>query len=307
MKTKLILAALATCLLTAGPALAVSQPGCGPGEFLAYALGNIGTEQGGLNVTGNFISLTGSIRVGTGNVIHGTVMAENLEVGTNATVDVCATNHKTGTGTCDSTIPFDPTGCSFPPTPVPTFPAACSPGTNFTATVDTTLPEGCYGIIRVNAGVNLTLVDGGTYFAKGEVKVLNGGTLGAAGALANLTTKSLISSEPKATWQNMKLTTLTTTANAISTGNQNIFDNVLLFAPSGGIHPHAGSLLSGTSELVGKFLTIQPITNTPPPGDVFCTCPLGFKLAGPAQLCIPEVEARSNEDFFQSLHKIAAK
>jgi hypothetical protein len=292
-----VLVSLALVALAA-PAMALNLPGCGAEEFLIYSNGPILFENGPLNLTGNVLSRTGHIQVGSDNIIHGEVSAPTLFVGTNAVVDVCNTNNKTGPGTCGVINPFVlDAACTFPPVPVPTFPAVCNPGTNLTAPAGQTIAPapGCYNQIRVEPGATINLQAGQNYFAKSEVRVRLGGTLqsNTPGSAANVVTKSIVISENQAVFKDLNLTTLNATGNAVNFFNANVLENVFVFSPFGGQHPHTGTQLRGTTELVAQSFQIEPITNTPPPPGLVCICPTGtvFKNFTPTnpedRACVP--------------------
>ena len=76
---------------TAAPASAVS---CGGEEFLIFAKTDIIFEAGLTSLTGNIINVnpTGKIKIGSNNIINGTVSANKIIVSNGASVTICAAN-----------------------------------------------------------------------------------------------------------------------------------------------------------------------------------------------------------------------
>ncbi len=292
-----LLVSMAIVLMAGAPASAINVAGCNvpgqttPGEFLIYANTFIGFESGAVNLTGDIIArgANSTVRVGANNRIVGSVTAANLFVSTGAVVDVCNTSNKTGPGTCVVTNAFvPPAACTFPPLPVPVFPAVCAPGGNVVVSADGTLAPGCYNQVRVNAGVTLTLQAGGDYFVNQELRQLTDSTLQSdtPGTAANVVIKGNYVSQTSTVARDLNITTLAGPGTSGNIGNASILDNVLFYAPNGRIHPHTGTLLSGTTELVALSLQVEAITNTPPPTN-FCQCPAGQQPMGGPVACVP--------------------
>jgi hypothetical protein len=281
-----LLVTFAIVFVASAPASAINVPGCG--DYLIYADKFIGFESGPLELTGDIIArdADSTVLVGANNVIHGSVTAANLSLGTNTVVDVCNTNNKTGPGTCGVINPFaPPAACTFPPLPVPTFPMSCSPGTVVFAQSDQTLAPGCYAQIRVDSNVTLTLEAGQTYFVVRELRQLTGSTVQSdtPNTAANVVIKESYFSQASAVMRDLNIIALAGPGASGNIGNANILENVLFYTPGGQIHPHTGTSLRGTTDLVAVRLRVQAITNN---NVEFCKCPPGFLLGGPPQICV---------------------
>jgi hypothetical protein len=288
--------------VAAVPAQAVNSTACG-GEFLIFAKDDIIFENGLTLITGNVFvqSPTGKVKVGSNNIIHGTISANRIILGTGAVVDNCVANIIEGPGTCTaSTIGFAPSvACKavFPPLPLvaPVIPVCVNTAAAVTIAVDGTLPAGCYGNLKVNKGVTLTLDQGGTYNFK---SVSNGidSTIQTLGASATLNVKGDFVSSERGTLKNLNLNIASTGGHAFFFHNDSLLENVVANVPFGNTHPHTGSQLRGTTELVSAvFHDIQPITNEPGPQTQVCICPAGTVFetgpgVKPDRVCVPNAE-----------------
>jgi hypothetical protein len=290
--------------LAAAPASAVNVPGCG--EFLIFAKDDIIFENGLTLLTGNIFvqnPTTGRVKVGSQNIIHGTISAHRIFVGTNAVVDNCVADIIEGPGTCTtSTIGFTPVvACtaSFPPPPLaPVNVPVCvttAAAVLVPAGASQSLVPGCYGALRLNSGSTLTLTPGGIYNFK-EVRQIAGSTLQtSAGAPASVNVKGEYITEGGVTLQNLLINVQSNFTVHIGLGA--LVQDVVFNVPNGNIHPHTGAQLRGNTELVARlFHDIQPITNEPPPppGDI-CECKPGFHFQDtslpvdkPERVCIPD-------------------
>jgi hypothetical protein len=243
---------------------------------------------GATNITGDVILLnpTGTLKVGASNVIHGTVIANNIFIGTAAVVDKCIANTVTGPGTClDKTQVgpgqfAPPPACDFPPLAVPVFPALCNnPGTNAVINAPGgTLAAGCYNSVRVQKNATLTLPASQTIQVKGEFRMLAGSTLNSdtPGSQASVLVKGQFLTEAPVNITDVFVTDLAGPGNNVHIGNGSIVTNSVIFSPNGEIHLHTGSRLVGDVELVAVTLQLQPFTNEVPPPSDFCVCPSGF-------------------------------
>lgn len=302
----------------AAPASAVS---CGGEEFLIFARTSIVFEAGLTSLTGNIINVnpTGTIKLGSKNIITGNVSANRVIVSEGASVVGTCTGtvvELQGTGAnkgkCSTVVvtPFTPPAectATFPPAtlfPQATFPAVCVPNTAVVVAAgdDDTLAPGCYKSIRINAGGTLTLTPGGEYFVTGETRLLNGATLiggtGQPDAPPTLNLKGILITEANITLNNLLVQSQNTSGQAINIFNKSMIEDTVLVT-LGNLHPHTGGQLRGTTELVAdRFLDIQPITNVPPPPVGICACPANFpnfaiENVPPDQWTAPTALARS--------------
>ena len=269
----------------AAPASAVNVPGCG--EFLIFAKTDIVFEAGLTSLTGNIINVnpTGKIKIGSKNIIDGTVSANKIIVSSGASVTTCVANEVelqgTGAnkGVCGTVVsPFAPPAectATFPPAPLfpqTAFPGVCLPNTAVVVAqndVDDTLAPGCYKSIRINKGGKLTLTPNGEYFVTGETRLLDGATLIGGGGLpdaaATVNLKGILITEANITLNNLLVQSQNTGGQAINIFNNSLIQDTVLVT-LGNLHPHTGGQLRGTTELVAdRFLDIQPITNVPGP------------------------------------------
>jgi len=272
----------------AAPASAISVPGCG--DFIIFSKNNINFEGGFTDLTGDILSQNGRIIVGAHNRLHGTVTANEIVVGNDAVVDDCVANTITllGTGTCTTSTTPRPANASctstFPPPPIvlPVFPSPCTPGTAIVVPPGANpLPPGCYSSVRVLANTTLTLQAGGTYFIKGELRMLSGSTLiggnGAASgdARATVNLAGALNTEAGIALSNLNINSTNTSGGAIQVQVNSILRDVLI-STLGNNHVHGGTTLLGDSELVAlTFFDIEPVTNEKPPSPV-CVCAKGF-------------------------------
>lgn len=297
--------------LGAAPASAVNVPECG-GDFIIFAKEKIIFEAGATLLTGDIFvqSATGEVRVGANNILHGTVSANKIVVGNGAVIDECVANtiELLGTGKCTVASPpgsFNPTPACLAaaPIPLPAIPAVCNPGTVVNIPNNTpgaTLAPGCYTNVRIGKNSTLTLTPGGTYFFKGvEVRLLEGATLisgaGKPDAAATVNIQGNLITENKITLNNLNVNVNSTSGQAVQVFFNSIYQDVVLNAPLGNNHPHAGSQLRGNTELIAKtFFDIQPITNETPPVNDVCRCAPGFHFLNsvpqnPAdRVCVPD-------------------
>jgi hypothetical protein len=292
---------------TAAPASAVNVPECG-GDFIIFAKKDIVFEAGLTLLTGDIFnqSPTGVIKVGANNVLHGTVSANKIIVSNGAVVDECIANvlELQGTGTCTtSTVPgFNPSAACLAaaPIPLPAFPAVCTPGTVVNIPNNTpgaTLAPGCYSNVRVGKSSTLTLTPGGAYFFKGaELRLLAGATLisgtGQPAAAATVTVQGNLITENGITVNNLLVNALSTSGQAVQIFNNSLLQDAVINAPNGNAHPHTGTQLRGSTELIaGTFRDIEPITNEQPPRNDICVCPPGFHFPVPGptpdRICVP--------------------
>jgi hypothetical protein len=292
--------------IAAAPASAISVPGCG--DFIIFAKDDIVFENGLTLLFGDVFvqSATGQVKVGANNVIHGTVSAHKIIVGSNAVVDECVADIIEGPGTCTTkTIGFTPAAActaSFPPPPltVPVFPAVCTPGTAVNIPDNTpgaTLAPGCYASLRIGKGSVLTLTPGGTYFFKGaEARLLKGATLisgtGQPNGKATVNVQGILISETEITLNNLNINVLSSSGQAVQVSLNSLLQDTVISAPFGNNHPHGGTQLRGDTELIAKtFHDIEPITNERPPVNDICVCPPNFHFPVPGvtpdRICVP--------------------
>ena len=104
--------------------------------------------------------------------------------------------------------------------------------------------------------------------------------------LGNLITENAI------TLKNLNVNISSTSGQAVQIFFNSLLQDVVLNAPLGNNHPHAGMQLRGNTELVAKtFHDIQPITNEPPVKTDLCVCPSGFHFPVPGvtpdRICVP--------------------
>src|SRR5262249_43719554 len=99
--------------------------------------------------------------------------------------------------------------------------------------------------------------------------------------------------EPSVFLTNLFINSTNTGGQAVQIFNNSLVTDVLV-STLGNLHPHTGTQLRGTTELVAAtFHDIQPITNESIPVTPACTCQPGFKflLATPTnpqdRLCVP--------------------
>ncbi len=291
----------------AAPASAVNVPECG-GDFIVFAKEDIVMEAGLTLLFGDIFvqSPTGQIKVGANNIIHGTVSASKIIVGNGAVVDECVADTITllGTGKCTVASPpgsFNPSAACLAsaPIPLPAFPAVCTPGTvqNIPNNTTTALAPGCYNNFRIGKNSTVTLTPGGQYFFKGnEVRLLEGAKLisgtGQPAAAAVVNIQGILISENNIELNNLLVNVNSTTGQAVQIFFNSLLQDVVINAPLGNNHPHAGMQLRGNTELIAKtFHDIQPITNERPPVNDICVCPIGFHFPVPGptpdRICVP--------------------
>ena len=280
----------------AAPAGAINVPGCG--NFLVFAKDLIAFENGLTMLTGDMFvqSLTGQVKVGSKNVLHGTISAHKIYLGTDAVVDNCVANIIEGPGTCTaSTIGFTPAAActaAFPPAPLsaPNVPVCVNTEAAVIVAQGTsqTLAPGCYGALRLNKNSTLTLTPGGTYYFK-TVRQLIGSTLIAgAGMAASVNVLGEYITESEVSLTNLSVNVQSDLT--VQIFNDSLLTNVTINAPNGNIHPHTGTQLRGDTGFVARRLQdIQAITNEPLPFTVFCECPGGFHFANDvSRECVPD-------------------
>jgi hypothetical protein len=267
-----ILVLLLCSLAFTAPSTAVNIPGCG--EFVLLSQTAIRFEQGPTELFGNVLvtSPTGLIQVGANNIIHGTVTANTLNLGTGAQIDRCEANVFVGVDpalVCGSVGPATfPTCPAFPPIPAPTVDPCVDSAANFTvAAGDTaTLPAGsCVGVLRVNLGGTLNV--SGTINVQ-SVRLLAGSSLIGP---ATINVKGQFLTEAGTQMDGLTLNLVGTAQEILSIGVGSQFLNGLINAPFGGIHLHS-SLEFGGSEAISRRATVEPIKNIPPPPKG-CPCP----------------------------------
>jgi len=149
--------------------------------------------------------------------------------------------------------------------------------------------------------VVLTLTPGATYVVKGgELPMLAGSTLiGGAGqpdAAATVNISGQFITESGVFITNLLVNSTNTGGQAIQIFNNSLITDAVINT-LGNFHPHTGTQLRGTTELVAAtFHDIQPITNeSKPPVDV-CACPPGFKflltvpVSADDRVCVPSTD-----------------
>jgi hypothetical protein len=232
----------------------------------------------------------GILKIGANNIINGTVTAHHIAFGTNSHVTECRFDVSSGVdpatvcGTIVSPLPAGtlPIVAAWPPGPLG--PVTVDPCVNTAANVTVAagatqgLPPGCYRDIRVNAGGTLNL-GVGTYNIR-NVRLIAGANLHGNGATANV--RDLFITEAGVTIDNIVIKSPGSAGFSV-TEFINIFNgsnlsNVVLYAPTAGIHLHTG-FTGNNIEAVANFLTVEPgIVNNAP--GVVCACFEGVALVG---------------------------
>ena len=261
--TLLVLVVAVVVMLAPEPASAVNVPGCG--EFILFAEDRMSFEQGPTLLTGNVFlaNPNGTVSVGAHNVIHGTVTAHKIFLGTDAVVDICIADIVAGPGKCGNAVPgpippFNPPGActnSFPPPPLmsPNVPDCVNTGANVTVPgAPLSLTPNCYGSLRVKNGATLTLTSGQTYNFK-DVLIEQGATLKGSivGTSAIVNVKGLVRTEPSANLNDLLVNVQASAGAVVALGNNAILTNVVFNAPNGLIHPRSGTQLRGDSAARG--------------------------------------------------------
>jgi len=265
------------------------------GEFTLVAQNAIGFEQGPTVINGNVLvtSATGTANVGAHNTINGKLFAANIFLGTGAFVAECH-GAVSGPGECGSTFPFDASpAClaTFPPLGSITVDNCVNvaPG-NVNKTFSgsgNTLAPGCYRSLRLNALATLELEAGEVYRFK-DVRLLAGSHLRSdtASSKATVNVNGLFVTEPNVTITDLLVNSASSTGAVVALGNANTLTRTVFNAPFGNIHPRTGTALNGCSELIGKTLTIEPISAECDIVNV-CKCDPGFTPETAAPRCIP--------------------
>lgn len=299
---RIVVMVLAGVLCAAAPVGAVNIPGCG--DFILFGNTDINFENGTTLITGNVFlrNPTGEVHVGAKNVIHGTITANRIFLGTGAVVDNCVANEIVGTkGTCvTSTVgpgSFNPPAAcinAFPPAGVQN--QAVNPCV--TAAAPLTVPAGqtvdvaanaCLGNVILRGGATLRVPAGAT-INLARLQMDNDSTLERLGAglppLINVLGRVL-------TGPNVDLTHVIVRSQydgdrGIEVGLSARLEDVLLLAPTGVIHLHSGGILESTSAVADK-LAVEPIFMSNPPPPEVCECRPGFHLLNPAGgVCVPD-------------------
>lgn len=293
----LVLVLCSSLFLVPVPGQAVNVPGCG--EFLVFARDKIAFENGPTRLTGDFFaqSPTGEVKVGAKNILHGTVTAHKIYLGTGVVVDHCVADLITGPGTCTtSTLGFTPPAActaSFPPLPLvtPAIPGCVKTAASVTvpAGASQSLVSGCYGNVRLNAGATLTLTPGGTYNFEDLRLLLDATLITSPGTSATVNVLGGLATEAGTTFQNLLMYVMSDSGNAAHVWNGGVLEDTTIVVPSGGLHTHTGVQLRGTAELVAGQLVVQVATNIPPPPPLVCECPVGTHFRDNASRdCVPD-------------------
>jgi hypothetical protein len=253
-----------------GPAAAVNIPGCG--EFVIVGQNRVVLESGPLELTGNIIvaAANGFLEVGRFNIIHGTVSANTIKFGNDARVDgdpntpegLCEFNISQGVDpatVCDATAPFVfPTCVPDSLFTAPTVDPCVGSAPNFSvpAGMTATLPAGaCVGLLTV--GNNATLNVSGTINAR-QIQL---GTMTTVSGPATINVRMGASGGAGSTLEDLTLNFAGASDGAVTLGNNIRFVNTFVNVPVGGVHIRMGSVLEGNSEILGRRVIIEPITN----------------------------------------------
>ena len=228
-------------------------------------------------ITGNVAvnELTGRIRTGINSIINGTTTVDNLVLATGAQLTECRYNVTSGASpavVCGTVVTPLPAGTlpivAWPVNGGPLGAVALSVGCNVNTAGDITvaagatqnLAPGCYRNVRVNAGGTLNL-SAGVYDMR-TLRLIAGSTINGAGQPATTVTVAVQAiSESGVSWNSLRVqsvnTATFTVSEAISLGNQNSLDNVLLYSPTNSVHLRTGTTAT-SFEAVANFLTIEP-------------------------------------------------
>jgi hypothetical protein len=236
-----------------------------PGDLLGCMIitGNVATNEP-----------NGRIRLGSHNIINGIMTTHNAVLASNASVTECryvvtsgaspAVVCGTATVIPAATFPI----VAWPVNGGPLGAVAITAGCNVNTAADVTvaigatvnLPPGCYRNVRVNAGGTLNLAAG--VYDMRTLRMIAGSTLNGAGQPATTVTVLVQAvSEGGVAFNSLRLqavnTATFTVSEAISLGNGNTLDNVLLYSPTNAIHLRTGSTAT-SFEAVANWLTIEP-------------------------------------------------
>ena len=192
---------------------------------------------------------------------------------------------------CDSIVSPIPAGvlpivAAWPPGPLGAVPVnpCVNAAANVTVAAGATLAlaPGCYKDVRINAGGTLNL-SAGNYVVK-NFRMIAGATLNGQGSGAT----SVNSQSQFITEANVNITGVTikspgtvgfSVTEFIKIFNNATLNDVVLYAPTSGIHLHTGMQADGL-EAVANFITVEPIIANPPPPGAVCPCVETVQLSG---------------------------
>lgn len=237
--------------------------------------------------------LLGTLKIGSHNIINGTAApgdfaatAHSIIFGSFSQVAECRFDLPTAgapAGVCAAELHPLPAGvlpivAAWPPGPLgtPTFPVGCNPNTltpadditvpaGGTSTPDP-LPPGCYRDVRVNSGGVLNLAVGAYGFRNLRLifgSTLGGATLNGAGStLTKVTVANLTQTEQSAKINSVTIQTPGTVGFSVTEfikiSNSNTLTDVVLYAPTSGIHLNTGLRASTGFEAVANVVTVEP-------------------------------------------------
>lgn len=229
----------------------------------------------------------GLLRIGSFNIINGTATANHIVFGTGSHITTCVFNISSGVpaaSVCDNIVTPIPAGvlpivAAWPPGPLGAVPVDNCVNAALNVTVPAgltqTLAPGCYKDVRINAGGTLDLTPAGNYVFK-SLRLIGGSTLNGEGSTAtSVNVQSLTITENGVKINGVTIKTPGTVGFSVTEFikifNQATLTDVVLYAPTSGIHLHTGLQASGL-EAVANFLTIEPIIVVGPPPNPVCPC-----------------------------------
>jgi hypothetical protein len=236
----------------------------------------------------------GILHIGSNNIINGTATANHIFFGTNSHITECRFNTSSGVDpltVCDSVVTPLPANtlpivAAWPPGPLGAVPVdtCVNAAANVTVAAGATQPlaPGCYKDIRINAGGTLNL-SAGNYVVK-NFRMIAGATLNGQGSAAT----SVNSQSQFITEANVNINGVTikspgsvgfSVTEFIKIFNNSNLSDVVLYAPTSGIHLHTGMNANGL-EAVANFITVEPIIVVGQPPAPFCPCFAEFIKTG---------------------------
>jgi hypothetical protein len=248
-------------------------------------------------ITGNIATNdpAGRIRLGGHNIINGIMTTHNAVLATGASVTECryvVTSGESPAVVCGTATVIPAATFPIVAWPVGGGPlggvaisATCNVNTAANVTVaagaTVNLPAGCYRDVRVNAGGTLNLAAG--VYDMRSLRMIAGSELNGAGQPATtVTVATQVVSEGGVSFNDLRLQTVNTptftVSEAISLGNGNQLNNVLLYSPTNAIHLRTGSTATDF-EAVANYLTIEP-TIISSPNPLGCPCILNVTQQG---------------------------
>lgn len=217
--------------------------------------------------------LDGIMKIGANNIINGTATANHIVFGTNSHITTCVFNTSSGVpaaSVCDNIVSPIPAGvlpiAAWPPGPLGAVPVdnCVNAAANVTVAAGATqaLAPGCYRDVRINAGGTLNLTPAGAYVFR-TLRLIAGSTLNGEGSTAtsvNVQSLTITESGVKINGVTIKSpgTVGFSVTEFIKIFNNSVLTDVILYAPTSGIHLHTGMSATGL-EAVANFITVEPI------------------------------------------------